>query len=218
MPQLKVNLSAIFFFVFASLTSLSVYSQTQISDANHNTFSKSKSDYDYTDVLYTGFTYDLDAKHSNKGAWAIAIGYRRMFDVYKKWGVNILTSVNCFYNASEDLTNSQPAYIESKKLDYTRNYFSINVHAAPSYSFSDQFILYGGIGVTYLQAKEFYYGYYNNNPYYTYYGASLPNAFENMFSKVIGVELSPSGKFAMNMEYVNTRANNFVSIKAGMRF
>lgn len=211
MPQLKVK-AVLFFLIFTSVFYTSIFSQTKNSSEENKILSDTKkSDNSYTDVLYTGFTYDLDAKSSNKGAWAISIGYRRLIEMKNHWGVNILSSLNCFYNGSEDYSRSTEPVPSNGKYVYTRNYFSASFHAAPSYAFSNQFIMYAGLGITFLQSSEFF------TPY-SYYGIDVTNAWGDMFSKVLGIEFSPSGKFAMNMEYVRTRANNFLSMKAGMRF
>lgn len=74
---------------------VSSYSQTKDSAAI-----KESGKFLYTDVLYAGFTYDLDAASSQAGTWAISMGYRRMMNIYDKWGINLIASINSFYNGS----------------------------------------------------------------------------------------------------------------------
>lgn len=89
----------------------------------------------------------------------------------------------------------------------------MNVHFAPSYTFSDKIVLYGGLGITFLHGSAFFV-----KPYYYSYWQNVSNAWGDMFSKIIGFEFSPSERLVFNFEYVNTRANNFASIKTGMKF
>lgn len=214
-----LKVKSVLFFLFAVQFLFSVQSYSQVKDSvRTNAVNKSEEKFNYTDVLYTGFTYDLDVEYSNRGAWAISIGYRRLIAINDKWGANIITSLNCFYNGSSDVSNPLLPDPERKIFGYARNYFSAGFYAAPSYTFSKKFIMYAGVGVTYLQGNEFSYITYSHYPYSTFYGEGINNSWGDMFTKLIGMEFSPSERFAVNFEYAGTKANKFASIKTGMRF
>jgi len=192
--------------VFFSVMFVSSYSQTKDS-----VIVKKPEKFSYTDVMYAGFIYDLHANYSNKGAWGLSIGYRRLIEINEKCGFNFIASFNCFYNSYERYeSNFNSTYVGNTTS--TQNFFSVNVHAAPSFTFPHRIVVYGGLGVCYIQTKEFY------DFSSSFYGLKNTEFFDAKFSQILGFEHAPSERFALNFEYIRTEVNYFITMKAGMRF
>ena len=167
----------------------------------------------YPNMIYAGIMVDLNSKHFDQGGAGLYIGYKKHIPLRNHWGINgILSSVFFIHGPAHYYTGgSVPDDYPGKR--YSENNFSLSFHAAPSYIFGDNGMIYAGIGMNFLDGKEF-----TSNGFSGPYSIDKPRG-ELLFSQVIGIELPLiNNKWVINFEYNRTSRSNLVSCKAGMHF
>lgn len=166
----------------------------------------------FSNVFYVGAAADINSDKAKNGAFGINLGYRRLQELNKSWGINLLSSLSIFYNAAEDRYANSEIPEETGGKTFTENYLSFSMNFAPSFSTGYGEMFYAGAGFTYLKGRVF-------ENFLS--GSYIIHALNNerlMFSQVIGLEKEFSESLCFNLEYSHTKYNNYVSVKLGKRF
>lgn len=166
----------------------------------------------YSNAFYLGAIIDINGQKMKNGTAGIALQYRRLQKLNKMFGINFLSSLTIFYNASEDRYYHGEISSEGSGSKFTENYFMFNLHLAPSFSTPYGELIYAGLGVTYLKGRVF------ENSITGPYLILAPYNERTLFSQVIGLEKEVTPELCLNFEYQHTEYNDFFALKLGKRF
>jgi len=166
----------------------------------------------YRNAFYLGAIIDINGQKMKNGKTGVTLQYKRLQKINKTFGINFLSSLTIFYNASEDRYYASETSEQISGSKSTENYFTFNLHLAPSISTSTGELIYAGLGVTYLKGRIF------QNSMFGPISVLAPYNERELFSQIIGIEQEVTPELCLNLEYQHTEYNDFFSFKLGMRF